>query len=164
MAFRLAPELKAKGEQAEADFRAWLDWSEVAYLYVEQSPFYVPESLRGHIKRPDFIVGLPLVGAMAFDVKAKAVKNGQLIFDLAEVEKLAVFARMFQLALMFVCMDAADPANMRWVRLDELQSRPQEWRRKARVVTMPMDQAYTVPSRMTFLQAYMHIANQSGDE
>ena len=46
--FHLPPALKAKGDQAEAAFRAWLNQSGVAFLYVEQSPLNVPDKLRGH--------------------------------------------------------------------------------------------------------------------
>lgn len=71
--FTLPPELKAKGEQAEAAFRDWLNRSGVAYMYVEQSPLTVPERLRGRIKRPDYLVGIPHAGILAFDVKAKSI-------------------------------------------------------------------------------------------
>lgn len=84
--FTLSPELKAKGEKAEADFRAWLNRSGVAYMYVEQSPLTVPEALRGRIKRPDYLVGIPHAGTLAFDVKAKYVYADHFIFDEDEVQ------------------------------------------------------------------------------
>lgn len=157
--FRLSPALKAKGEQAEQDFRAWLDWSRVAYMYVEQSPLYVPESLRGRIKRPDFLVGVPRVGLMAFDVKAKQVNDGMLIFDHAEVEKLALFASMFHLTLHFVCMVGSDDSAQRWVPLNELAQAPAEWRRRQRVVRYPFERAVTIPADLPFLQALCRICS-----
>lgn len=135
--FTLSAALKAKGEQAEADFRAWLNWSGVAHLYVEQSPFTVPENLRGRIKRPDYLVGLPYVGLIAFDVKAKTVYDGQLIFDLEEVQKLALFGRMFHLTVYFACLDAERPDHQWWVLLSDLVLQTPERRGKRRVVTYP---------------------------
>lgn len=55
--FRLPADRKAKGEEAEASFRTWLNQSGVAFLYVEQSPLNVHDRLRGRIKRPDYLVG-----------------------------------------------------------------------------------------------------------
>lgn len=86
---QLSPELKAKGEHAEAAFRAWLNRSGVAFLYVEQSPLNVPDKMRGWIKRSDYLVGIPYAGSMAFDVKAKSTYDDKLIFEVGELDKLA---------------------------------------------------------------------------
>lgn len=153
--FRLSPELKAKGDKAEADFRAWLNWSSVAYMYIEQSPLTVPEGLRGRIKRPDYIVGIPHTGSLAFDVKAKTVYDGELIFDLAEVEKLGLFGRLFNLTVYFACLDLAREDRHWWVPLDELQHRAPERRGKRRVVTIPTDEAFEVHMDRSFLDAVM---------
>jgi hypothetical protein len=61
----------------------------------------VPESLRGRIKRPDYLVGIPHGGILAFDVKAKSISDGHFIFELDEVEKLVRFARLFNLTVYF---------------------------------------------------------------
>ena len=83
-----SPADRAKGEAAEHAFAHWLDASVLPHLYVEQSPLTVPAPLRGQIKRPDYLVGIPGVGLVAFDVKAKTVYEREgLIFDLDEVLK-----------------------------------------------------------------------------
>jgi Holliday junction resolvase len=106
------PELKAKGEQAETDFRDWLNWSGVGYMYVEKSPLNVPERLRDRIKRPDYLAGIPHAGILAFDVKAKSVYDGDFIFDWEEIEKLARFARLFNLTGYFACLDRERPDQL----------------------------------------------------
>jgi hypothetical protein len=55
----IAPADAAKGEAAELAFRQWLDAAVLPHIYVEQSPLTVPVPLRGQIKRPDYIVGIP---------------------------------------------------------------------------------------------------------
>lgn len=155
MVYTLPQELKAKGEKAEADFRAWLNHSSVAYMYVEQSPLTVPEGLRGRIKRPDYIVGIPHAGSLAFDVKAKTVYDGELIFDLEEVQKLGLFGRFFNMTVYFACLDLVREDRHWWVPLHELQLREPERRGKRRVVTMPIDDAFEVHLDQPFLDAVM---------
>jgi hypothetical protein len=67
---RIDPADAAKGAAAERAFQAWLDGSVLPHMYVEQSPRTVPVPLRGQIKRPDYLLGIPGVGLVAFDVKA----------------------------------------------------------------------------------------------
>lgn len=153
--FTLPPELKAQGEKAEAVFQSWLNHSGVAYMYVEQSPLTVPTGLRGRIKRPDYIVGIPHAGSLAFDVKAKTVYDGHLILDLVEVEKLARFGRLFNMTAYFACMDLEREDRHWWVPLDALQSRTPERRGKRRVVTIPTDEAFEVPFDCSFLEAVL---------
>jgi hypothetical protein len=82
--FTLPPELKAKGQQAEADFRDWLNRSGVGYMYVEHSPLHVPERLRGRINWPDYLVGIPHAGTPAFDDCADFTKLGQRFQQVAD--------------------------------------------------------------------------------
>jgi hypothetical protein len=75
---------------------------------------------RGKIKRPDYIVGIPGVELVAFDVKAKTSPRG-LIFDLNEIQKMGTFARLFHLTVYFACLntEGGDKPGY-WVRLDQL--------------------------------------------
>ena len=156
--YRLPAALKAKGEQAEADFRDWLNLSGVAFLYVEQSPLTVPQTLRGRIKRPDYLVGIPHAGSLAFDVKAKSLYDGQFLFDREEVQKLATFARLFNLAVYFACIDGEDGQRHWWVPLSELLHRPEERRGKRLVVTFPTAAALEVNhGRESFLDAVFNM-------
>jgi hypothetical protein len=99
----LRDELKQKGQGAELAFRQWVERSGLSHLYVEQSPFSVPANLKGKIKRPDFIVGFPTVGAVAFDVKSKRAYNDLFIFDDYERFALANFERLFHLSVWYAC-------------------------------------------------------------
>jgi hypothetical protein len=48
------------------------------------------------------MVSLPYVGCVAFDVKAKTVYGGTtLYFDASEVQRLATFADLFNIATLF---------------------------------------------------------------
>ena len=69
---RIDPADKAKGDRAELRFRRWLDADVLPHLYIDQTPMSVPAPMRGQIKRPDYIVGVPGVGAVAFDVISKS--------------------------------------------------------------------------------------------
>ncbi len=152
--FRSPVALKAKGEEAEAAFRAWLNQSGVAFLYVEQSPLNVPDRLRGRIKRPDYLVGIPHAGMLAFDVKAKVAYDDQLLFEVGEVDKLACFAAFFHLSVNFACLDLDRPDRFYWVPLTGLVGRPVERRRKARVMAYPVTEALEVELSEDFLRAY----------
>ena len=153
--FTLPKELRAQGERAEADFRAWLDASGVAYMYIEQSPLTVPAGLRRRIKRPDYLVGIPYAGSLAFDVKAKSLSEGQLIFDHAEVDKLVRFARLFNLTAYFACLEPREAGRHWWVPLANLQNQVPEWRNKRRVYCVPIATAFEVQTESLFLDAVL---------
>lgn len=159
--FRLPPALKAKGEQAEAAFRAWLNQSGVAFLYVEQSPLNVPDKLRGKIKRPDYLVGIPYAGSMAFDVKAKTAYDDCLLFEVGEVDKLARYSAHFHVSVYFACLDLDRPDRFHWVALRDLIGRVPERRGKARVLAIPTAEAFEVDFALSFLDAYMRFSEHS---
>ncbi len=159
--FRLPAALKAKGEEAEASFRAWLNQSGVAFLYVEQSPLNVPDRLRGRIKRPDYLVGIPHAGVLAFDVKAKSAYDDHLLFEVGEVDKLACFEAFFHMTVNFACLDLDDPERFYWVPLRALIGRPAERRGKARVIAFPVADALQVGLSEAFLQAYGRFSERS---
>ncbi len=84
-------ERKQKGQAAEDRFRAWLDRCCLPHIYVEQSVTTIPQPLRGEIKRPDFLVGIPTIGTTAVDVKAKRVYASTLLIDAYEHRTLLNF-------------------------------------------------------------------------
>lgn len=159
--FRVSAALKAKGEQAEAAFRAWLNQSGVAFLYIEQSRLNVPDRLRGRIKRPDYLVGIPHAGMVAFDVKAKTTYDDMLIFEVGEVDKLACFAAFFHLSVNFACLDLETPDHFFWVPLADLIGRNPERRGKARVITYPVAETLAISLSGTFLEAYGQFGQRS---
>ena len=59
LAFR-SPTASSRAKPPKNRFRSWLDRCCLPHIYVEQSPFTIPEPLRGEIKRPDFLVGIPV--------------------------------------------------------------------------------------------------------
>ena len=56
------------------------------FIYVTRDLQSVPRLFRGSLKRPDYLVALPFVGTMAFDVKAKNLYEGCFVFDVAEIK------------------------------------------------------------------------------
>jgi hypothetical protein len=82
---------RAQGQAAEVQFRAWLDRCTLPHIFVEQSPLTLPASLKGEIKRPDFLVGIPTIGTIAVDVKAKSVYDDAIIIDTYEHRTLSNF-------------------------------------------------------------------------
>lgn len=159
--FKLPAKLKAKGEAAETTFRAWLNHSGVAFFYVEQSPLNVPERLRGRIKRPDYLVGIPHAGMIAFDVKAKSAYGECLLFDPADMDKLACFSAYFHVSVSFACLDLDDPGRFYWVPLAGLIGRNTERRGKARVVAFPLADALVVDMSDPFIPAYARFGQKS---
>ena len=148
----------AKGAAAEERFRAWLDRSGLPHLYVEQSPFTVPAHLRGEIKRPDYLVGIPRVGMVAFDVKAKVLYRGRLVFDVAEVRKLRAFSRLFHLTVFFACLDPEGGPEGRWIRLDQLDDVPAVRLNGVLTLSLPADEAQAVSLRKDFYTAFVGAA------
>jgi len=145
----------AKGHAAEHTFRRWLDASVLPHLYVEQSPLTVPAPLRGQIKRPDYLVGIPGVGLVAFDVKAKTLYPEGLIFDLEEVRKMRVFARLFHLTVYFACLDPAGGSEGCWVRLDQLDSVPAVRRNGTMTLCVPLHDTIPVSLQEDFYRAFV---------
>jgi hypothetical protein len=92
---------KEQGDAAEARFRAWLDRCHLPHIYVEQSPFTFPAHLHGEIKRPDFLVGVPSIGTIAVDVKAKRIYHDSVLIDIIEHRTLLAFEACFNIAVWF---------------------------------------------------------------
>jgi hypothetical protein len=146
----------AKGEAAELAFRQWLDAAVLPHIYVEQSPLTVPMPLRGQIKRPDYIVGIPGVGMVAFDVKAKTIYPEGLIFDLDEVRKLRTFARLFHCTVYFACLSPEGGEHPGyWIRLDQLDDVPAVRRGKVLTLCMPIERALPVSMNEPFYSAFV---------
>ena len=100
----IKPEDVARGQEAEAHFQAWLEASRFPYFYIDQSRSTFARHLRGDLKRPDYFVGIRGVGLIGFDVKAKTVYRGSLIFDVEEIRRLANFGTLFNVSVYFACL------------------------------------------------------------
>lgn len=101
-------ERRVQGQAAEDRFRSWLDRCCLPHIYVEQSPFTIPDPLRGEIKRPDFLVGIPTIGTIAVDVKAKRIYRDALIIDAYEHRTLLNFETYFNTSVWFACFPPDD--------------------------------------------------------
>jgi hypothetical protein len=100
---------RAQGQAAETRFRAWLDRCHLPHLYVEQSPLTLPATLKGEIKRPDFLIGIPAIGTIAVDVKAKSVYDDTIIIDAYEHRTLMNFETFFSMSVWFACFPPNEP-------------------------------------------------------
>lgn len=151
----IRPEDAAKGAAAESAFALWLDASEIAHLYLDQSSLTMPAHLRGRFKRVDYLVGIPGVGIVAFDVKAKSIFDGSLIFDLDEIKKTRAFARQFHLTTFFACLDPTGGDRGFWVRLDQLDFAKVTTRGGKPTVACPIERAMSFSTQYSFDDAFL---------
>jgi hypothetical protein len=104
-----AAERRAQGAAAEARFRNWLDRCTLPHIYVDQAPLTIPQNLKGEIKRPDFLVGIPSIGTIAVDVKAKRVYADTILIDAYEHRTLLNFETFFNISVWFACFPPDEP-------------------------------------------------------
>jgi Holliday junction resolvase len=120
----ITPENAAKGAAAEELFKAWLNHSRLPFLYTTQDLESVPAHFRGVLKRPDFVVAVPYVATICFEVKAKSLYEGHFIFDQSEIEGLILFDAIFRLTTFIACIDPDDPSRSWWFRAAKLAALP----------------------------------------
>ncbi len=150
----LPSELIARGAAAERAFQAWLDASTLPYVYATQSQESVPEPYRASLKRPDYIVGLPYIGAMAFDVKSKSLYEQCFIFDISEVDRLATFDQLFRITTFFACLDPEGSTMSVWFRVADLAGYEIVRRGDKRVLIVPFADGLVVDMRHPFQEAF----------
>jgi hypothetical protein len=150
----LPSELIARGAAAERDFQAWLDASTLPYIYANQSQETVPEPYRASLKRPDYIVSLPYIGAMAFDVKSKSLYEEAFIFDASEVDRLATFDQLFRITTFFACLDPEGSPVSVWFRVSDLATYEITRRGGKRVLIVPFAHGLVVDMRSPFQEAF----------
>ena len=150
----IRPEDAEKGAAAELAFKQWLTNSELASVDIVQTPFSMPAHLRGKYKRPDYLVGVPPIGIVAFEVKAKTIFDGCLIFDLDEVKRLRTFTRLFPVPVYFACLDPAGGDRGFWVRLDQLDFVRSSTHGGKATIAFPVDDAMPVSMHYNFIHAF----------
>ncbi len=150
----LPSELIARGAAAERAFQAWLDASTLPYVYANQSQETVPETYRASLKRPDYIVGLPYIGAMAFDVKSKTLYDDGFIFDASEVDRLSAFDQLFRITTFFACLDPEGSTMSVWFRVADLAGYEIVRRGDKRVLLVPFADGLVVDMRHPFQEAF----------
>jgi hypothetical protein len=148
-------ERRAQGAAAEDRFRAWLDRCHLPHIYVEQSPLTFPDSLHGKIKRPDFLVGIPTIGTIAVDVKAKRIYRETIIIDADEHRTLANFETYFNISVWFACFPPGEPhvchlflnRNLAGLTISDRKGMP--------LIAVPLKMACLADERREFMAALL---------
>ena len=148
-------ERRAQGQAAEDRFRAWLDRCCLPHLYVEQSPFTIPQPLRGDIKRPDFLVGIPTIGTIAVDVKAKSIYDDTIIIDAYEHRTLANFETYFNTSVWFACFPPDEEHVCHLFLNRNLAALPITGRKGKPSIAVPLRLAQLADERRDFMAALM---------
>lgn len=142
---------RAQGDAAEQRFRDWLDRCILPHMYVEQSPLTVPKGLKGEIKRPDFLVGIPTIGTLAFDVKAKTVYTQHIIIDAYEHRTFMNFETFFNMTVWYVCFPPEEPHTCHIFLNRDLAMLPVSTRRGQASIAVPLKETVTADPRRDFM-------------
>ncbi len=148
-------ERKQQGAAAEARFRAWLDRCHLPHIYVEQSPLTLPQHLRGEIKRPDFLVGIPTIGTLAVDVKSKTVYDDAILIDADEHRTLAAFETFFNMSVWFACFPPDAPHACHLFLNRELAGLPVISVSSKPAIAVPLSMTKPVDERRDFMAAVL---------
>jgi hypothetical protein len=150
---------RAQGAAAEDRFRAWLDRCRLPHIYVEQSPMTFPEHLKGEIKRPDFLVGIPTIGMMAVDVKAKSIFRDAILIDAHEHRTLAAFETLFNVAVWFACFPPDEPHTCHLFRNASLAALDEVRANGKAAIAVPLRLTKPVDERRDFMAAVLGAIN-----
>ena len=146
---------QAQGHKAEDRFRLWLDRCHLPHLYVEQSPMTIPQHLRGEIKRPDFLVGIPTIGTLAVDVKAKRIYQDAILIDSYEHRTLLNFEMFFNISVWFACFPPDAPHTCHLFLNRSLTGLEVATVKGKAVVAVPLRQTRPVDERRDFMAAVL---------
>lgn len=155
MGHALGREIRKQGQVAELAFRDWLDRGILPHMYVEQSWLTVPRGLIGQIKRPDFLVGVPTIGTLAFDVKAKTIYNGHIIIDAHEHRIFSNFETFFNVRVWYICFPPANPQCCHLFLNSDLASLPISIRHARPAIAIPIADTVTANTRGNFMDVLM---------
>lgn len=150
-----AAERKAQGAAAETRFRAWLDRCHLPHIYVEQSPLTIPQGLKGRIKRPDFLVGIPAIGTIAVDVKAKSLYDNAVIIDGYEHSTLLNFETYFSMSVWFACFPPDEDHTCLLMLNRSLAELPLTTRYREPSIAVPLKAMHVADDRRDFMAAVM---------
>lgn len=148
-------ERQVQGAAAEDRFRGWLDRCHLPHIYVEQSPFTFPEHLKGEIKRPDFLVGIPSIGTIAVDVKAKRVYRDAILIDADEHRTLSAFEVYFNISVWFACFPPDEPHTCHLFLNRTLAAIPMTTVKGEPVIAVPLRTTKSVDERRDFMAAVL---------
>jgi hypothetical protein len=125
------------------------------HIYIEQSPLTIPQALKGEIKRPDFLVGIPSIGTIAVDVKAKSVYADTLIIDAYEYRTLLNFETFFNISVWFACFPPGEAHTCHLFLNRSLSGLPVAKRRGAASIAVPLRLTRVADDRRDFMAALM---------
>ena len=144
-----------QGQAAEDRFRAWLDRCCLPHIFVEQSPMTIPQPLRGEIKRPDFLVGVPTIGTLAVDVKAKRVYASTILIDAYEHRTLLNFETYFNISVWFACFQPDEPHICHLFLNRALAGLPARTVNGEEVISVPLRLTKPADERRDFMAALL---------
>jgi len=118
------PELKAKGDDGESRFRAWLDACGRSYVHVNQSPETFAQLFRpGKVKRPDFLVLIDSIGLLAVDVKNRRMKGDHFTLPIpSELKPTLAFERIFRLPVWYAYLHEPEDGAEGWHWISALRA------------------------------------------
>jgi hypothetical protein len=146
---------KTQGQAAEVRFRGWLDRCHLPHIYVEQSPMTIPQHLRGEIKRPDFLVGIPTIGTIAVDVKAKQIYRNTIVIDAYEHRTLLNFETFFNISVWFACLPPDEPQTCHLFLNRNLAGLSRSNLKGEAVVAVPLKLTRPADERRDFMAALL---------
>lgn len=129
-------------------------------MYVEQSPLSVPKGLRGEIKRPDFLVGVPSIGTIAFDVKAKSVYDDRIFIDADEHRTFQNFETFFNISVWYVCFPPTAPTTCHLFLNRDLKPYAVRAPHRQSVLAMSLKETVTADTRRDFMAAVLAAIKQ----
>lgn len=132
---------RANGREAERQFHVWLLESKLALMMVDQTPLTMPTHMRGTVKRPDFLVGILSIGAVAVDVKARTLHNGMILIDPDEHAAFTAFEAYFGMPVWYACYLSQDYSRCLLFRNADI--RPED------IVEFKQQQLYGFPAKYT---------------
>jgi hypothetical protein len=106
-----------------------------------------------YVKRPGYLVALPYVGTIAFDVKSKTHYGDGFLFDAAEVRGLALFDDIFRISTFFACLDPQGSDQSLWFRLPELTHFPVRTVKGKSAFAVPLSAGIPVSMARPFQEA-----------
>jgi hypothetical protein len=103
------------------------------------------------LSRPDFLVGIPTIGTLAFDVKAKTVYDNAIIIDAYEHRTFRNFETFFNTRLWYVCFPPDEPGACHLFLNSDLTGLPTLQRHGKATITIPLTDTVTADPRRDFM-------------
>jgi len=96
--------------------------------------------------------GLPTIGTLAFDVKAKSIYDDHILIDAYEHRTFRNFETSFNISVWYVCFPPAEPHVCHLLLNRDLQGEPTSGHGRP-VLAMPLKSTVTTDLRRDFLGA-----------